>query len=94
MRSLAILTVRNEGAFLLEWLAHHRLTGFTDFLVLSNDCTDGTAAMLDRLAAMGLLTHLPNPAPHPKGPQWRALALADAHPLREGRGLGGGDRRR
>lgn len=38
MRTLAILTQRNEGAFLLEWLAHHRAIGFTDFLVFSNDC--------------------------------------------------------
>ena len=49
MRALAILGVRNEGAFLLEWLAHHRATGFTDFLVFSNDCEDGTDAMLERL---------------------------------------------
>ena len=50
MRALAILCVKNEGAFLLEWLAHHRATGFTDFLVFSNDCSDGTDLMLDRLA--------------------------------------------
>ena len=49
MRILAVLTVRNEAAFLLEWLAHHRAVGVTDFLVFSNDCQDGTDAMLDRL---------------------------------------------
>ena len=52
MRSLAILTVKNEAAFLLEWLAHHRAVGFTDFLVFSNDCDDGTDAMLERLATL------------------------------------------
>jgi hypothetical protein len=77
----AVLTVRNEGAFLLEWLAHHRACGITDFLVFSNDCDDGTDAMLDRLAAMGWLTHLPNPGPHAEGPQWAALKRADRHPL-------------
>jgi len=81
MRVLAVLTVRNEGAFLLEWLAHHRSVGFTDFLVFSNDCDDGTDAMLDRLAALGLLTHIPNPGPHPQGPQWAALKQASAHPM-------------
>ena len=80
-RTLAILTLRNEGAFLLEWLAHHRAVGFTDFLVFSNDCEDGTDAMLDRLADMGELTHVPNPAPHARGPQWEALAQAVDHPL-------------
>lgn len=82
MRSLAILTVKNEAAFVLEWLAHHRAVGFTDFLVFSNDCSDGTDAMLDRLAALNLLTHVPNPGPWPEGPQWAALKRADRHPLK------------
>ncbi len=83
MRALGILTVRNEGAFLLEWLAHHRAAGFTDLLVFSNDCDDGTDAMLDRLAALGWLTHLRNDGPHAEGPQWAALKRADRHPARE-----------
>ncbi len=81
MRILGILTVRNEGAFLLEWLAHHRACGFTDFLVFSNDCDDGTEVMLDRLAQMGWLTHIRNDGPHDEGPQWAALKAADKHPL-------------
>ena len=81
MRALAVLGVKNEGAFLLDWLAHHRATGFTEFLVCSNDCTDGTDAMLDRLAALGWLNHLRNDIAHPRGPQWSALKAADAHPL-------------
>lgn len=80
-RILAVLTVRNEGAFLLDWIAHHRAAGFTDFLVLSNDCEDGTDRILDRLAELGWLTHLRNDGPHRKGPQWTALARADDHPL-------------
>lgn len=81
-RFLAVVTLRNEGAFLLDWLAHHRAVGFTDFLVFSNDCDDGTDAMLDRLATLGWLTHVANPGPHPQGPQWAALKRADRHPLR------------
>ncbi|MGF6860631.1 hypothetical protein ABIE69_001191 [Rhodobacteraceae bacterium MBR-64] len=81
-RVLAVLTVRNEAAFLLDWLAHHRAVGFTDFLVFSNDCDDGTDALLERLQTLGLITHVPNPGPHPQGPQWAALKHADKHPLR------------
>ncbi|MBN2631334.1 MAG: glycosyltransferase family 2 protein [Rhodobacteraceae bacterium] len=76
----AITTMKNEGAFLLDWLAHHRAVGFTDFLVFSNDCDDGTDAMLNRLAQIGALTHVPNPGPWPEGPQWAALRVADRHP--------------
>ncbi|WP_136635023.1 glycosyltransferase family 2 protein [Pseudooceanicola onchidii] len=79
MRFLAVLTVRNEGAFLLEWLAHHRACGFTDFLVFSNDCQDGTDTMLDRLQDIGLLTHVRNDGPYDKGGiQFTAYKQADA----------------
>jgi len=81
MRFLAILTVRNEGTFLLEWLAHHRAVGFTDFLVFSNDCDDGTDAMLDRLQALGHLTHIRNAPPYEGGVQFAALKRAEKHPL-------------
>lgn len=40
MSHVAILCVRNEGAFLLEWLADHRAVGFDHFVVFSNDCQD------------------------------------------------------
>ena len=83
MRALLILTVKNEASFLLEWLAHHRAAGFSDVLVFSNDCSDGTDAMLDRLAEIGWLTHIRNYGPHPEGPQWAALKAADRHPLRQ-----------
>ncbi|MGR3758845.1 glycosyltransferase family 2 protein [Roseobacteraceae bacterium NS-SX3] len=82
MRVLAILTVRNEGAFLLEWLAHHQAAGFTDFLVFSNNCQDGTDLILDRLDEMGRLTHVRNDGPYHKGGiQFTALKMADKHRL-------------
>lgn len=78
MKVLAVLTVRNECAFLLEWLAHHRATGVTDFLVFSNDCTDGTDEMLDRLAEKGEIVHQRNEGPYDKGGvQFSALKRAD-----------------
>jgi hypothetical protein len=77
MRILAILTVRNEGAFLLDWLAHHTAAGVTDFLVFSNDCQDGTEAILDRLAALGRVEHHRNPPPYDRqGVQFTALNRA------------------
>ncbi len=77
MNHLAILCVRNEGAFLLEWLAHHRAIGFDHFLVFSNDCDDGTDTMLDRLAGLGWLTHIRNEGPYDQGGiQFTALKQA------------------
>lgn len=72
-----IATMRNEGPFILEWLAYHRLIGFDDVIVCSNDCVDGSPALLDALAAEGLLTHLPcAPGPEDK-PQLFAYARAE-----------------
>ncbi len=81
MRATAVLTVRNEGAFLIEWVAHHLAIGFTDLVVLSNDCDDGTDLMLDRLAEIAPVHHLRNPGPYDAGGiQFTGLKLADAHP--------------
>lgn len=75
MRITAVTCVKNEGPFLLEWIAYNRLIGVTDFLFYSNDCTDGTAELLDALAARDLLVHLPNPA---QGRNYQMEALKDA----------------
>ncbi|WP_108662515.1 glycosyltransferase family 2 protein [Acuticoccus kandeliae] len=59
-----IATVKDEGPYLLEWIAHHLALGFDGIVVASNDCSDGTDAMLDRLAALGHLTHFDNFPPY------------------------------
>ena len=83
MRVLLVGCLRNEGPFLLEWLAHHRAAGVTDFLLYSNDCEDGTDAMLDALDAAGVLTHVRNRYGETgRTAQWQALADAWDHPLR------------
>ncbi|AJE45893.1 FkbM family methyltransferase [Celeribacter indicus] len=61
-RVLVPTCMKNEGPFILEWLAWHRVVGVTDFLVFTNDCTDGSDRLLDRLDDMGLVRHMPNPA--------------------------------
>lgn len=60
-RILIVTTMRNEGPFILEWLAHHRAIGVTDFLVYTNDCTDGTDTMFDLLQEKGIVEHRINP---------------------------------
>lgn len=66
MKITAVTCVKNEGPFLVEWIAFNRLIGVTDFLIYSNDCDDGTDRLLDAMAADGLVTHLPNPATNGK----------------------------
>jgi len=80
MRITAVTCVKNEGPFLLEWIAFNRLIGVTDHLFYSNDCSDGTDRLLDALAARGIVTHLPNPA-EGRNYQMEALKHAGQLPL-------------
>lgn len=43
---LMITSMRDEAPFIPEWIAYHRLIGFTDFLIYSNDCADGTLSLI------------------------------------------------
>ncbi len=61
-RVLIATCMKDEGPFILEWIAWHRALGVTDFVIFTNDCTDGTDRLLDRLDEIGVVRHLPNPA--------------------------------
>ncbi|WP_151720406.1 glycosyltransferase family 2 protein [Gemmobacter serpentinus] len=59
-----LTTMKNEGAFLLEWFAHHKALGFDEFVICTNDCEDTTAEIVKRLQKMGLARlHLTNYRP-------------------------------
>lgn len=60
-RTCIITCMKNEGPFILEWLAYHRAIGVQDVIVYTNDCTDGTDDLLDLLQEKGLLQHRDNP---------------------------------
>ncbi|MCA0044524.1 glycosyltransferase family 2 protein [Celeribacter litoreus] len=81
MTILAITCIRDEGPWLLDWLAHHRAAGFTDFLIASHDCTDGTDALLSALEEKGVVTHLPFTPEGEKSVQWQAMKKLGKHGL-------------
>ena len=62
MKTTIVTCMKNEGPFILEWIAYYRILGVTNFLVYTNDCTDGTEELLNALQAANIVTHLPNPA--------------------------------
>lgn len=51
---------RNEGPFLLEWIAYHKVIGFDEIIIASNDCDDGSDRFLDALSEAGEILHLAN----------------------------------
>lgn len=81
MGILGITCQRDDGPYMVEWVAHHLAAGVDHMLVLSHDCTDGSDRLLDRLAESGAITHLPFTPGGGKSVQWQALKLARDHPL-------------
>lgn len=51
-----VSTMKNEGPYIIDWVAHYKTLGFDNILVCTNDCTDPTVEILLRLQEMGLVT--------------------------------------
>ena len=73
---LLVTIMRNEGPYILEWVAHHLSVGVDEFLIFTNDCDDGTDAILSRLGRFHRVTQVPNPKVmfRDKG-NWQVMAL-------------------
>ncbi|GLS85599.1 hypothetical protein GCM10010873_05720 [Cypionkella aquatica] len=59
-RHTLISSVKDEGPFLLEWVAHHLVLGFERIFIASNDCSDGSDRLLAALDGAGYIGHVPN----------------------------------
>ena len=77
---VVVTTMKNEGPFILDWVAYHLSVGVTHFLVYTNDCDDPTCEILDALALRGVVTRIDNPVAVGERPQRVALDLAAVHP--------------
>lgn len=71
-RTALFCTMRNEGPYILEWVAHHVAVGFTDIIVAYNDSSDGTERILKALDRIGVITALNND-------RWRGAPQAAAY---------------
>ncbi|MFC3182813.1 glycosyltransferase family 2 protein [Cypionkella sinensis] len=77
----AVSMMKDEGAYVIEWVAHHLAVGFSDLVVYTNDCSDGTDDMLIRLEELGLCHHRRNVIPEGIRPQPSALNYAQDEPV-------------
>ncbi|WP_415182344.1 glycosyltransferase family 2 protein [Phaeovulum sp.] len=75
---LILTSMKNEAPFILEWIAYNLAIGVRHFLVYTNDCTDNTNAILDRLADRGLVTRIDNPWDPASGKKPQHVALENA----------------
>ena len=65
--------MKNEGPYVLEWVAYHRAIGVDNFLIYTNGCADGTDEILTRLQELGHVQHRDNEDWKGKSPQQHAL---------------------
>lgn len=79
-RYTVVCSIRDEGPFLVEWVVWQRMLGFTDIVVVSNDCTDPSPQLLDAFEAAGWLTHLRRDVPDGQSVCARKLKAAGRLP--------------
>ncbi len=75
-RACVLATARNEGVYLLEWIAYHRAIGFEHFFLYSNDNDDGSDPLLAALADADIITWIDNRLGSAVSPQLKAYAHA------------------
>lgn len=73
--------MKNEAPYIVEWVAYHRAMGVDNFLIYTNDCSDGTSEILDRLQEMGILQHRNNDNWKGNSPQQYALNQSLKEPV-------------
>ncbi|WP_170557908.1 glycosyltransferase family 2 protein [Ruegeria atlantica] len=73
-------TMKNEGPYMLEWVAFHKSIGIDHFVIFTNDCDDGTDKIAARLQELGLATHVSNEVKEGGNPQHQMLRRARRQP--------------
>lgn len=81
MTHVIVACMRNEALFLVEWLAHHFALGFDRISVFTNDCSDGTDAMLRLIAEHAPVDWYDNPGPYDLSGSIQKTALTTAFAL-------------
>ncbi|MGH1355831.1 MAG: glycosyltransferase family 2 protein [Thalassovita sp.] len=75
-KTALVSCMRNEGLFLLEWVAYHQGLGFDAIIVVTNDCSDGSDILAAQLAEYGHIIHINHSVLPPNPPQDAGMDLA------------------
>ncbi|UWQ37571.1 glycosyltransferase family 2 protein [Leisingera aquaemixtae] len=76
---VVVTTMKDEGAYILDWICHYKSIGVSDFVVFTNDCSDPTDHILRCLHRMGVVEHRFNRVMR-RGPHKSALMWAEYEP--------------
>ncbi len=84
-QNVTVVTVmKNEGPFILDWIAHNRALGIGQHLVYTNDCQDGTDRLLDLLSEAGVIRRDNPCGKNGQVPQHAAFQAAEKEPSVQG----------
>ena len=75
-RAAVVVTMRDDGVSLLEWVAHYQAVGFDSIYIYSNDNLDGSPALFELLSASGAITFIDNQVTGTHSPQRKAFEHA------------------
>lgn len=75
-RTCIVTTVRNEGVYLLEWIAWHRILGFDHIFIYYNDNDDYSDELLELLSETGFVTIIKNDMSYGTRPQAKVCVHA------------------
>jgi hypothetical protein len=69
--STLLCIVKDEGPYIIEWIAYHKVIGFERIMIYDNDSGDGSGEVLRLLGDLGEIDYVPWPWPadHPTNPQ-------------------------
>jgi hypothetical protein len=74
--ALIVTAMKNEGPYIVDWIAHSMAVGFDSFFVVTNDCNDYTDRILDRMEKLIALKHVANPkSMFPEKTNWQVMAV-------------------
>lgn len=82
---ILVCSIKNEGIYILEWIAYHLEIGFDHIILCSNDNSDGSDLLLNLLDFHGVITHFKNEVKLGESPQLEAYKkVFESNILREG----------
>ncbi|MCJ2034310.1 glycosyltransferase family 2 protein [Methylobacterium sp. J-068] len=71
-----VTTVRNEGVYLVDWIAYHKSLGVDTIFVYSNNNDDGSDRLLEALDAVEAIVWMRNAVQGAVSPQYKAYGHA------------------
>jgi hypothetical protein len=84
-RAAVVATMRDDGIYVLEWIAHYRALGFEHLFIYTNDNADGSEILLRQLADLEVITLIESETSGRVSPEVKAFnhAVHLLHALRD-----------